>query len=120
MAATGRRARVHLHYLAMGNKLTTEGEALDTTDFPYVDVECLLYLNVCMRLDIALGALARYTAGPTDAHWKAALDFMRYLMGTAEDGVTFGEIETPVGYCDADYSGDGDSRQAMTGYAFLM
>ncbi|GAQ93539.1 hypothetical protein KFL_016330010 [Klebsormidium nitens] len=63
-------------------------------------VGSLLYLSVCTRPDIAqaVGALARYMAGPTEAHWRAALGVVRYLAGTAEDGVTFGKSdETLVG-----------------------
>ena len=60
-------------------------------------------------------------AGPTEAHWQAALRVVRYLAGTAEDGVTFGRSgETLVGYCDADYAGDMDTRRSTTGYVFLM
>jgi hypothetical protein len=104
--------------------LTKEGEPLDTKRFPYSEcVGSLLYLSVCTRPDIAhaVGALARYMAGPTEAHWRAALGVVRYLAGTAEDGVTFGgSEETLIGYCDADYAGDVDTRRSTTGYVFLM
>ncbi|GAQ93219.1 hypothetical protein KFL_013680020 [Klebsormidium nitens] len=73
-------------------------------------VGSLLDLSVCTRPDIAqaVGALARYMAGPTKAHWRAALGGVRYLTGTAEDGVTFGRSEEAlIDYCDADYAGDG-------------
>ena len=117
-------ARARSVPLGTGDKLTKEGEALDTTVFPYAEcVGSLLYLSVCTRPDIAqaVGALARYMAGPTEAHWQAALGVVRYLAGTAEDGVTFGGSgETLVGYCDADYAGDVDTRRSTTGYVFLM
>ena len=78
---------------------------------------------MCTRPDIAqaVGALARYMARPTEAHWQAALGVVRYPAGMAEDGVTFGGSgETLVGYCDANYAGDVDSRRSRTGYVFLM
>jgi hypothetical protein len=61
---------------AAGEKFRKEGEPLDTVRFPYSEcVGSLLYLSVCTRPDIAqvVGALARYMAAPTIAHWEAAL-----------------------------------------------
>ena len=110
--------------LGAGEKLTRDGEPLRTDKFPYSElIGSLLYLSVCTRPDIAqaVGALARYMANPTEDHWRAALGVVRFLAGTAEDGVTFGgSEETLVGYCDADYAGDVDSRRSTTGYVFLM
>jgi hypothetical protein len=60
-------------------------------------------------------------AAPTVAHWEVALGVVRYLVGTADYGLTFGgSSETLMGYCDADYAGDLDSRRSTTGYVFLM
>ncbi|GAQ92751.1 hypothetical protein KFL_011220010 [Klebsormidium nitens] len=75
------------------------------------------------RPDIAqaVGALVRLMAGPTEEHWRAALGVVRYLAGTAEDGVKFGGSgETLIAYCDADYAGDVDTKRSTTGYVFLM
>jgi hypothetical protein len=117
-------ARARSVPLGTGDKLTKEGEPLDTKRVPYSGcVGSLLYLSACTRPDMAqaVGALARYMAGPTEAHWRAALGVVRYLAGTAEDGVTFGgSEETLVGYCDEDYAGDVDTRRSTTGYVFLM
>ncbi len=108
----------------MGEKLRKEGEPLNTMRFPYNEcVGSLFYLSVCTRPDIAqvVGALARYMAAPIVEHWEAALGVVRYLVGTADYGLTFGgRNETLVGYCDADYAGDLDSRRSTTGYVFLM
>jgi hypothetical protein len=117
-------ARARSVPLETGDKLTKEGEPLDTKRFSYSEcVGSLLYLSVCTRPNIAqaVGALARYMAGPTEAHSRAALGVVRYLAGTAEDGVTFGgSKETLVDYCDANYAGDVDTRRSATGYVFLM
>ena len=83
------------------------------------------------RPDIAqaVGALARYMAVPTEAHWTAAKGVLRYLKGTASLGITFGgssgssqtggRSRAVLGYCDADYAGDIDTRRSTTGYVFL-
>jgi hypothetical protein len=110
--------------LVAEEKLKEEGEPLDTMRFPYSKcVGSLLYLRVCMRPDIAqaVGALAHYMAAPTVAHWEATLGVVRYLVGTVDYSLTFGgSSETLVGYCNADYAGDLDSRRSTTGYVFLM
>ncbi len=116
------RARSVPH--AVGEKLKKEGEPLDTMRFPYNEcVGSLLHLSVCTRPDIAqaVGALARYMAAPTVEHWEAALGVVRYLVGTADYGLTFGgSNETLMGYCDADYARDLDSRRSTTWYVSLM
>jgi hypothetical protein len=107
-----------------GEKLRKEGEPLDTMRFPYNEcVGSLLYLSVCMRPNIAqaVGVLARYMAAPTIVHWEAALGVVCYLVGIVDYGLTFGgSSEIFVGYYDANYTGDLDSRRSTTGYVFLM
>ena len=119
-----RTAKARSTPLSSGEKLQKNGDPLDTDKYPYSElVGSLLYLSVCTRPDIAqaVGALARYMADPTEAHWRAALGVVRYLAGTAELGVTFGGSAEPlVGYADADYGGDVDSRRSTTGYVFLV
>jgi hypothetical protein len=110
--------------LAVGEKFRKEGKPLDTVRFPYSKcVGSLLYLSMCTRPDIAqaVGALARYMVAPIVAHWEAALGVVRYLVGIADYGLTFGgSSETLVGYCNADYARDLDSRRSTIGYVFLM
>ena len=100
------------------------GEPLDTTEYPYSTlIGSLLYLSVCTRPDIAqsVGALAKYMANPTTAHWSAAKGVLRYLKGTANFGITFGGGSNMVlGYSDADYAGDVDTRRSTTGYVFIL
>jgi len=122
--------------LSPTTQLTKGGSTpLDTSTHTYSAlVGSLLYLSVCTRPDIAqaVGALAKYMAAPTEAHWTAAKGVLRYLKGTASLGITFGAGGTSsnshtggrsravVGYCDADYAGDLDTRRSTTGYVFLF
>lgn len=108
--------------LSASTKLTKEGEPLDTVTHGYSQlIGSLMYLSVCTRPDIsqAVGALARYMAAPTVAHWQAAKGVLRYISGTRDYGITFGGL-TLEAYCDADYAGDIDSRRSTTGYVFIL
>lgn len=101
-----------------------EGETLDKERYPYSQlVGSLMYLSVSTRPDIAfaVGALARYMSCPTSVHWIAAKGVLRYLAGTKDYRLKFGGSSIQlVGYCDADYAGDLDTRRSTTGYVFIM
>jgi hypothetical protein len=85
-------------------------------------VGSLLYLSVCTRPDIsyAVGALARYMSKPTVEHGTAAKAVLRYLAGTARLGITYGPASPIIGYCDADFAGNTDTRRSTTGYVFIL
>ena len=82
----------------------------------------LLYLSVGTRPDIAqaVGALSRYMAKPSEDHWVAAKGLLRYLSGTVGLGLKYGAGGGFVGYCDADFAGDIDTRRSTTGYVFTL
>jgi hypothetical protein len=96
----------------------TAGTPLDAKDYTYSAlVGSLNHLAVCTRPDIsqAVGALSKYMASPTTAHWLAAKHVLRYLASTTDYGITFnGNVANLDGYCDADYAGDPDSRRSTT------
>ena len=102
-----------------------EDQVLDKQQFGYSElVGSLMYLSVCTRPDIsqAVGALARYMAKPTMEHWTAAKGVLRYLAGTVEYGLNYGGGSSTelLGYGDADYAGDTDTRRSTTGYVYLL
>ena len=101
----------------------SDGVLLDKEKFRYSElVGSLLYLSVCTRPDIsqAVGALSRYMATPTEAHWQAAKAVVRYIAGTTDCGITFNKRSGLLAYCDADFAGDLDSRRSTTGYVFTL
>lgn len=111
-----------------------EGAPLDKSRFPYSQLTgSLMYLSICSRPDISysVGVLARYMANPTTVHGQAAKSVGRYLKGTANHGITYGgfppitsntgsALTELIGYCDADYAGDIDTRRSTTGYVFML
>ncbi|GAQ92268.1 Transposon-encoded protein [Klebsormidium nitens] len=78
-----------------------------------------IYLIVWVD-DILVAALGG-GADCEEAHWAAALGVVRYLVGTAGAGITFGGSgEVLEEFCDANYAGDINTKSSMTGYVFLM
>ena len=111
--------------MASGTKLNAlDGESLDTSVYHYTTlVGSLLHLMVTTRPDIAfsVGVLSRFMAKPTKEHWLAALGVLRYLVTYPSCGITFGESNSHLlGFCDADYAADTDTRKSTTGYVFIL
>lgn len=112
--------------LAPGARLCEdEGDELDTTKHPYGSlVGSLNYIATCTRPDISysVGLLARYLTNPTEAHWQGAKSVLQYLNSTAGYSLTYnGKLASePLGYCDADYAGDTDTRRSTSGAVFTM
>ena len=102
-----------------------DDEALLAANYSYKElVGALLYIWVCTRPEIAyiVGVLSRYMSCSTWEHWQAAKGVLRYLRGSPDRGLTFegsNGLEL-VGYCDADYAGDIDSRRSTTGYVYKL
>lgn len=86
-------------------------------------VGSLLYLTTCTRPDIAHAvSIASRTAQPTQAHWVALKRILRYLKGTRDLGLRF-RWENPnrlIGYSDADYANDVETRKSTTGYCIYF
>ncbi|KAG1669146.1 hypothetical protein FOA52_002657 [Chlamydomonas sp. UWO 241] len=82
----------------------------------------LLYLAVCTRPDISqtVGVLARYMSCPTTAHLEAAKQVLRYVSGTCNFGICYGNSGQLVGFCDSDYAGDPDTRRSTSGIVFIL
>ena len=109
--------------MGVGVVMQREGATLDVpmaTKYQEA-VGALLYLETCTRPDIsfAVGKLSRHVSAPTQAHWAAAKAVMRYLKGTRTWCLTYGSEGPLVGYSDADYAGDIETRRSTTGQAFL-
>jgi Reverse transcriptase (RNA-dependent DNA polymerase) len=85
-------------------------------------VGALLYLSVCTRPDIthAVMQLTRHMASPTDSNWAAVKKVFRYLSGH-QIGLHFASDRTGelVGYADASFASDPQSRRSTSGYVFM-
>lgn len=87
---------------------------------PYASaVGSLMYAMVCTRPDIAhaVGLVSRFLSNPGREHWNAVKWIMRYLKGTVDMKLGFGDDKAVlVGYSDSDMAGDIDSRKSTSGY----
>ncbi len=90
-------------------------------------VGSLLYAAVATRPDIpfAVATCCRFTSEPTAAHLTAAKRVLRYLRGSADYGLFYQQLDDSanvnlIGYSDADWAGDRDTRKSTTGHLFLM
>jgi len=67
-----------------------------------------------------VSTVARFASNPGPAHWEAVKRIYRYLAGTRDLWLSYGEARRMlVGYTDADGS-MAEDRRAISGYAFLI
>ncbi|XP_023754735.1 uncharacterized mitochondrial protein AtMg00810-like [Lactuca sativa] len=84
----------------------------------------LLYLNFT-RPDIshAVQQLSQFLHSPTDTHWQAALQVLKYLKGTPSKGLFFDKKSSDItilAYSDSDWALCKDTRRSLTGYCIFL
>ena len=69
-----------------------------------------------------MSTVAKYTAKPTEQHWKAVKHILRYIAGTINYGLQFSRNGSTdcTGFSDADWAGDIDDRKSTSGYLFKV
>jgi hypothetical protein len=89
-------------------------------------VGSLLYAAMVTRPDItyAVQALGRHLQASGNEHMIAAKRVLRYLQGTKDLGIVYEDSGMQdisiIGYSDADWGGDQDTRRSTTGYVFML
>jgi hypothetical protein len=113
--------------LAKEQAPTTPEEIEYMKKVPYINaVGSLMYLAIATRPDIAhaVGILARFSANPGIAHWKAVKHLLRYLKGTVNYGITYSPTTTNPAlfttYSDADHGGDPQTMKSTGAYVVKM
>jgi len=100
-----------------------EGKVLEDATMYRQLVGTLIYLTLT-RPDIsfAVGVMSRYMQNPKKPHLEAVRRILRYVNSMLDHGIMYkrgGECKL-VGYCDADYAGDHDTRCSTTRYIFML
>ena len=103
----------------------TDEHKADMASVPYREaVGCLMYAMVGTRPDLAftVGCLSRYVANPGRKHWKALRHTLRYLKGTAEEGLILKQdaLLDLHAYVDADWATDPDTRKSVSGIVIML
>jgi hypothetical protein len=101
---------------------TTE-EFAKMRNIPYHKaVGSLMYASLGTRTDItfAVQSVSRFSLKPGIAHWEAVKQIFRYLKGTRDLWLSYGnKVNELDGYADADGSMAEDCK-AISGYTFLI
>jgi hypothetical protein len=84
-----------------------------------------MYAAVGTRPDISftVNTLAQHAIAPGEKHLQALKRVFQYLAGTREYKMVFnGRAKDPslIGYVDADWAGDANSRRSISGYVFFL
>ncbi|GJT46274.1 retrovirus-related pol polyprotein from transposon TNT 1-94 [Tanacetum coccineum] len=103
---------------------SNEKERMEMSRVPYASaVGSLMFAMICTRPDIAhaVGVVSRYMAEPGRGHWDAVKRILRYIKGTSDVALCFGDSDLIVkGYVDSDYAGDLDGSKSTIGYVFTL
>ncbi|KAG7556913.1 Integrase catalytic core [Arabidopsis suecica] len=113
--------------LEQGYKVNRKGEKDDT---PYHCPEQyrrlvgkLIYLTYTRPdLSFAVNQVAQHMQTPTVYHWGLVERILRYIKGSPGKGIWMGRNSSTeiVGYCDADYNGDRNTRQSTTDFCTFI
>ena len=111
------------------------GVVLSCETSPFTDEKCvpyreaigsLMFLAVTTRPDIAFSVnmVSRFQANPGQLHWNAVKRIFKYLKATSHYGIVYSPEDIDsfrlLGYSDADFAGDVDSRKSTSGYVFKI
>jgi hypothetical protein len=91
-------------------------------------VGSLIYAATTTRPDIAhaVNMAARHMQSPTHTHLNLARRILKYLKGSADYGLVYGNSKVDgntiklTAYCDADWAGNKEDRKSTTGYCVFM
>ena len=88
-------------------------------------IGCLTYVTTATRPDLAtaVGVLSKFMTKPSKEHWQGAKRVQRYIKGTVNYGLVFEGKSARcslIGYSDADWANDLDTRRSTSGYVFQI
>lgn len=93
-------------------------------DVPYREaVGSLMYAAIGTRPDItfAVTALSQFMQNPGRMHWDAVKRVLRYLKGTRELWLVYGDTQNGIkGFSDADWGSTTEHRHLISGYVYTL
>lgn len=105
-------------------KLSNDENMIENVPYQQA-VGCLLFLAQATRPDIsfAVNNVSRFNNCHSEAHWNAVKRIMRYLKSSICYKLCYTKIKQSkdlIGYADADWAADIDTRKSCTGYIFKL
>lgn len=106
-------------------KLCNKSKNLPNNEIYRKAIGSLLYISINTRPDISasVSILSRKISNPTELDWVEVKRVIRYLIGTKDYKLTFGNDLTEnrlIGYIDADWAECNIDRKSNTGYLFKL
>ncbi|UYV67002.1 hypothetical protein LAZ67_4003628, partial [Cordylochernes scorpioides] len=101
-------------------------EIEEMSKIPYRQtIGSLMYLMTGTRPDIAyaVSRVSQFMNNPGPSYWTAVKKIFGYLEATKNIGICFGGSSCTtslIGFSDADFAGDLDTRKSTTGYVFML
>lgn len=87
-------------------------------------VGSLMHTAIVSRPDImyAVSLVSRFLNNYNNDHWNAVKKIFKYLNATKNFGLCYKQTEKNelIGYSDADYANDVETRRSVTGYVFIL
>jgi len=110
--------------VASGKITVEDSSPLEDTKLYRELVGSLIYLMSCTRPDICyvVTRLSQFLTSPTKAHLAMGKHVLKYLKGTASQGLRFvksNKLELE-GYCDSDWGSSVEDRKSISGFAFQL
>src|SRR5665213_396187 len=107
----------------------TSQSPVDQTLFQQM-IRSLMYLMIGTRPDIAItvSIISQFASNLMTLHHQAAKRILQYLKGTINMKLNFeklnsdkeSKLPTLIGYSDANWGNDVNTRRSMTGYIFYL
>jgi len=122
----------------------TDGDKIDSTLYRQI-IGSLMFLMVGSRPDIAaaIGTVSQFSTNPVKSHYVAVKRILRYVKGTKGYKLHLGQVNNNniqanadnreydnngkqstelnlMGFSDANWGGDVDTRKSTTGYIFFL
>jgi hypothetical protein len=115
-------------YLTSKDSPVTESEKKKMENVPYralVGTELYICNATHPETAKAIGECCSQCSNPGENHWTAAKRLARYLKFAKNKGIVCqaqknGEDLKLLGYADANYGGDTETRKSQTGWVFLL
>jgi hypothetical protein len=97
---------------------------VDSTTYQSIIGRLRYLVNTCPDLALVVGYVSHFLEEPREDHLVAVKKILRYVAGTCNWGLWFGQKKRnqalSTGFSDADFAGDVDGRKSTIGVIFFL